>query len=62
MRDISNEDFAEIVQMKHPNFKPYQPKTGQACHCKQGRQRDNCQNCEGTGQVIDFKAIRNLKK
>jgi hypothetical protein len=36
----------------------YQPKTGQACSCRPGIQRDNCPNCEGTGQVIDFKAIR----
>ena len=36
----------------------YQPKTGQACGCKRGVQRDNCPQCEGTGQRIDFKAIR----
>ncbi len=36
----------------------YQPKTGQACSCKPGQQRDNCPSCEGTGQRIDFKAIR----
>ena len=36
----------------------YQPKTGQKCSCKSGSQRDNCSNCEGTGQVIDFRAIR----
>jgi hypothetical protein len=36
----------------------YQPKTGQPCHCKRGVQRDNCPDCEGTGQRIDFKAIR----
>jgi hypothetical protein len=36
----------------------YQPKTGQSCHCKPGIQRDNCPSCEGTGQKIDFKAIR----
>lgn len=36
----------------------YQPKTGQPCHCRQGRERDNCQACEGTGQRIDFAAIR----
>jgi ATP-dependent protease HslVU (ClpYQ) ATPase subunit len=38
--------------------KPYQPKTGQACGCRQGVQRDNCPLCEGTGQIIDFAAIR----
>lgn len=37
----------------------YQPKTGQACHCKRGVQRDNCPACEGTGMRIDFRAIRN---
>jgi hypothetical protein len=36
----------------------YQPKTGAPCGCKRGIQRDNCPNCEGTGQVIDFAAIR----
>ncbi len=36
----------------------YQPKTGQSCHCKRGVQRDNCPDCEGTGQRIDFAAIR----
>lgn len=35
----------------------YTPKTGQRCGCKRGVQRDNCSNCEGTGQVIDFAAI-----
>lgn len=38
--------------------RPYQPKTGRACSCKRGQQRDNCPQCEGTGQCIDFKAIR----
>ena len=38
--------------------KPYQPKTGQRCHCKRGQQRDNCPDCEGTGWRIDFAAIR----
>jgi len=36
----------------------YQPKTGAKCSCKRGVQRDNCPNCEGTGMVIDFRAIR----
>jgi len=36
----------------------YQPKTGQRCSCRKGVQRDNCPNCEGTGMVIDFAAIR----
>lgn len=34
------------------------PKTGQPCTCKRGVQRDNCPQCEGTGQRIDFAAIR----
>ena len=38
--------------------KPYQPKTGQRCHCKPGQHRDNCPDCEGTGWRIDFAAIR----
>jgi hypothetical protein len=36
----------------------YQPKTGQACSCKPGQERDNCPSCEGTGQRIDFAKIR----
>lgn len=36
----------------------YQPKTGQPCHCRPGQERDNCPQCEGTGQRIDFAAIR----
>ena len=36
----------------------YQPKTGQPCSCRRGVQRDNCPACEGTGQRIDFAAIR----
>ena len=36
----------------------YQPKTGFKCGCRKGIQRDNCINCEGTGYMIDFKAIR----
>jgi hypothetical protein len=39
----------------------YQPTTGQRCHCKPGIARDNCPNCEATGWVIDFKAIRARK-
>lgn len=35
----------------------YQPKTGAKCSCKRGVQRDNCPTCEGTGMVIDFRAI-----
>lgn len=40
----------------------YQPKTGARCSCKRGIQRDNCPNCEGTGYVIDFAAIRARKQ
>lgn len=36
----------------------YQPKTGQPCSCRPGIERDNCPQCEGTGQRIDFAAIR----
>lgn len=43
------------------NVHEYQPKTGAACGCRRGVQRDNCPNCEGTGRVVDFRAIRNRK-
>jgi hypothetical protein len=38
--------------------KMYQHKTGAKCGCKKGIERDNCPSCEGTGNVIDFAAIR----
>ena len=28
------------------------------CHCRRGQERDNCPGCEGSGQRIDFEAIR----
>jgi hypothetical protein len=34
------------------------PFTGARCGCRPGVERDNCPNCEGTGRVIDFAAIR----
>ena len=36
---------------------PFTPKTGATCSCRKGFERDNCPNCEGTGEVIDFRAI-----
>jgi len=44
--------------MSENKYNPYQSKTGQKCSCRPGVYRDNCPNCEGTGWVIDFKAIR----
>lgn len=41
------------------NVRKYQPKTGAKCGCRRGVERDNCPNCEGTGHVVDFHAIRN---
>lgn len=35
----------------------YSPKTGAACSCRRGIERDNCAACEGSGRQIDFKAI-----
>jgi len=39
----------------------YQPKTGARCSCRRGLERDNCPSCEGTGWVIDFRAVRAQK-
>ena len=36
----------------------YRPNTGITCGCRKGIQRDNCINCEGTGFMIAFRAIR----
>lgn len=47
---------AAIVEPPKPE---YQPKTGAKCGCRPGNARENCQNCEGTGEVIDFAKIRN---
>lgn len=54
------ENHREIEDRMLAGIKPkaYQPKTGAKCACKRGQERDNCPICEGTGQVIDFKAIR----
>jgi hypothetical protein len=49
---ISTEDFKARIRAI------YQPKTGEPCHCQIGVERDNCSICEGTGQRIDFEAIR----
>jgi len=35
----------------------WSPKTGASCSCRRGVERDNCPRCEGSGQVINFKAI-----
>ena len=48
----------EAIPIVNANTGVYQPKTGQACSCKRGVQRDNCPQCEGTGTIIDFAAIR----
>lgn len=39
----------------------YQPKTGAKCTCRRGVERDNCPTCEGTGWVIDFRAIHTAR-
>lgn len=41
-----------------PMKAPVPPKTGARCSCKPGIARDNCPSCEGSGEVIDFKALR----
>jgi hypothetical protein len=40
----------------------YTPNTGAKCTCKPGVHRDNCPTCEGTGWVIDFRAIHSARK
>lgn len=56
---MDHSDALEEITKQREAAKPeYQPKTGKPCGCNRGVQRDNCPNCEGTGQVIDFAAIR----
>lgn len=51
--------FCFAGSIVEPKTKPeYQPKTGEACGCRPGVARDNCPACEGTGQKIDFAAVR----
>lgn len=35
--------------------------TSGPCHCKPGVERDNCSDCEGTGQQIDWRAFHAAK-
>jgi hypothetical protein len=55
---IDRESETILPKVKAILAPEYQPKTGAACGCKRGVQRDNCPACEGTGHVIDFRAIR----
>ncbi len=55
------EVIAEGVVGKSINTpKSFTPILG-ACSCRPGVERDNCPACEGTGQRIDFAAIRARK-
>jgi len=56
--EASDKRIDAIVARLNAANEQYQPKTGQPCHCKPGQHRDNCPDCEGTGQRIDFAAIR----
>ena len=40
----------------------WSPRTGQQCGCRPGIYRDNCPACEGTGWMIDFRAIHERRK
>jgi len=56
-----NQKLAKSIAV-HTEHRPYQPKTGEKCHCRRGIQRDNCPDCEGTGWRINFRAIRERSK
>ncbi len=58
LEEIDRKSDLIIPRVKAILKPEYQPKTGAACGCKRGVQRDNCSACEGTGHVIDFQAIR----
>ena len=57
------EQAMDIIPLQMTNYYtktepgPFTPKTGATCSCRAGIERDNCPNCEGTGKVIDFRAI-----
>ncbi len=53
--------FAYLPAWEAKQAKAYQPKTGERCGCRRGVQRDNCPRCEGTGEVVEFAAIRARK-
>lgn len=55
---VNTSNNQSAAPAKDAGYKPYQPKTGGRCGCHRGVERDNCPNCEGTGWVIDFRAIR----
>ena len=54
--DLQLHDLAEEERKQG-----WQPKTGEPCTCRPGKERDNCPACEGTGMRIDFAAIRNRR-
>lgn len=60
VRHASQAEIERIARegMRANPHEPYQPKTGARCSCRPGMERDNCPACEGTGWVIDFRAIR----
>lgn len=59
IEELSKLDYGDFVKVKGlAKDQGYQPKTGEPCDCVPGQERDNCPQCEGTGQRIDFKAIR----
>lgn len=60
-READKERILDKVNRLLGNVHEYQPKTGAKCGCRRGIERDNCPNCEGTGQCVNFTAIRNRK-
>lgn len=60
VKHASQEEVERIARegMRANPHEPYQPKTGVRCSCRPGVERDNCPVCEGTGWVVDFRAIR----
>lgn len=61
MCDTCKKQVKQLDKDIPPKKAEFQPKTGEPCSCRPGQQRDNCPACEGTGQKVDFKKIREAK-
>ncbi len=55
---IQAERAEAIRRAFNPEPEPAPVPTLGPCHCRRGMERDNCPQCEGTGQRINFPLLR----